>query len=347
MPQLDEIGLKAQLRAGKFFRLYFIFGEESYLKQYYAGLIARKCVAPGMEGFNLKKLDASRGAGLDEVYEAAQTLPAFGGYRCVQAKDFQLDALTQTEKKELKTFVSELPDTTVLIFWQDTVEVDLKRNAKYRALAELFRGCGAVLCFDRLDRASLCRLLMSGAANRGFALDWDTALYLSDKVGNDLYTLQNELDKLCNACREGVVTRERIDEVCVSSLEASVFDLSRALLRGDGGRAFAVLEKLLADREKPELILGTLIAAYVDMYRAVVAREAGEKCDYPAKFFNYRGREFRLRYALRDAKGLSSEKICTALDRLNEADRRLKTRVTDERTILEKLLAELLTVDKL
>ena len=42
--------------------------------------------------------------------------------------------------------------------------------------------------------------------------------------------------------------------MCVKSLEASVFDLSRAVTKNDGKKAFSVLHKLFAEKEKPELI---------------------------------------------------------------------------------------------
>lgn len=69
--------------------------------------------------------------------------------------------------------------------------------------------------------------------------------------------------------------------MCVKSLEASVFDLSRAVTKNDGKKAFSVLHKLFAEKEKPELILGTMIMAFVDMYRAKVAVSSGEKANLP------------------------------------------------------------------
>ncbi len=62
MPSLDTKQLKAQLKEEKFERSYLIYGEEDYLKHYYWELIASKCVASGMEGFNLKRFDYSQGS---------------------------------------------------------------------------------------------------------------------------------------------------------------------------------------------------------------------------------------------------------------------------------------------
>ena len=49
-----------------------------------------------------------------------------------------------------------------------------------------------------------------------------------------------------------------------------------------------------------------------------------------------------LRNASYDSRNISIKTLRKNLDSLNEADRKLKIRVTDEKIILEKLLVELL-----
>ena len=139
MPSLDTKQLKAQLKEEKFERSYLIYGEEDYLKHYYSELIASKCVTSGMEGFNLKRFDYSQGSTFEEVRAASETLPAFGGYACVVAKDYPLDSIYSSDKSAFESFLKELPDSTVVIFLQDTVSVDAKRSAKYKSIIAQFQ----------------------------------------------------------------------------------------------------------------------------------------------------------------------------------------------------------------
>ena len=53
MPAIEEAQLKQQIKSGDFPRVCLLYGSEGYLKQYYADLLPKKCVTPGMEGFNL------------------------------------------------------------------------------------------------------------------------------------------------------------------------------------------------------------------------------------------------------------------------------------------------------
>ena len=341
MPELHESELKQQLKSGEFSHAYLLYGTEGYLKQFYAERIAKKCVTPGMEGFNYKKFDAGDGVGLSEILEAAETLPAFGGSMCILVRDFPLDSLSEPDKKQFTAFMEDLPESLVLIFWEDTLEINPKKNAKWRSVITLFNKYGVSVALDRLDTASLCKLLQSGAKKRGCELTRSEAELLLQTVGNDLNLLLGELEKLCNYKQSGEIQKADIEAVATKSLEANVFDLSKALVAGNCARALALLQKLLSEKERPEMILGTLISAYVDMYRVKLALVAGEKAEYPAQFFNYKGREFRLRNAARDANTLSVEELRRCLDLLGTADRALKSGTSDEKTVLERLLVQL------
>ncbi|MEG0546230.1 MAG: DNA polymerase III subunit delta [Oscillospiraceae bacterium] len=343
MPAMDERELKKSITSKNFKNAYLIYGEEAYLKQYYSNLLAQKCVNQGMEGFNLKKLQGDTTT-IDEILSTGETLPTFSDYLCVLVNDFPLDTLTPTEKEDFECFIKDIPETTIMIFWQGSAEINLKKNAKWRGLVELFNKYGASICFDKLDKNSLSKVLISGATKRKCEIDKVAAFYLIDMVGDDLNILQSEMDKLCNYKSEGNITKSDIDTVCTKSLEATVFDLSKMIVAGNISKAFSILNMLLSQKEKPELILGALISAYVDMYRVKLSLAAGEKLDYCTNFFNYRNIEFRLRNAARDAKNLTIQQLRKSLDELNKADKQIKTRVIEEKTIIEKLIIELVRI---
>ncbi len=341
MPELHEAELKQQLKSGDFARVYLLYGSEGYLKQHYAALIPKKCVTPGMEGFNYKKLEYGDGATVSALLEAAETLPAFGGHMCIVARDFPLDALSAEDKSSLDAFLQDIPESTVLVFWQDTVEVNGRKNAKWRNVIAQINKAGAAVLLDPPNRSTLCRLLMSGAQKRGCTLARPEAEFLTETVGSDLNLLLGELEKLCNFKQSGEITRADIEAVATKSLEANIFDLSKALVSGNCARALLLLQKLLSEKEKPEMILGTLIGAYVDMYRVKLAMTAGESAEYPASLFNYKGKEFRLRNAARDAGKLGVPELRMCLDLLNAADMELKSGVSESKTVLERLLVQL------
>lgn len=340
MPELHETEWKQMLKNGDFPRVCLLYGSEGYLKQHYADTVPKKCVTPGMEGFNFKKFDFGDGATVSQVLDAAQTLPAFGGKMCVVVRDCPLDALSGDDKAQMDEFLADVPDSTLLLFWQDTVEVNPKKSAKWRSVLSTVNKIGVSVPLDKLDRTALCKLLQSGAKKRGCSLERTEAAYLAEIVGNDLNLLLGELEKLCNY-KTGEITRADIDAVATKSLEANIFDLSKALTAGNCARALEILHKLFAAKEKPEMILGTLVGAYVDMYRVKLSLNGGERAEYPAQFFNYKGKEFRLRNAARDAAKMDIRQLRGCLDMLSAADTALKSGVADPKITLERLLVQL------
>lgn len=65
----------------------------------------------------------------------------------------------------------------------------------------------------------------------------------------------------------------------------------------------------------------------------------GKAGGYPDGGFQYRGKEFRLRNAARDASRLSIDVLRRSLDTLAQADLRLKSSRTDKRVVLEQTAA--------
>ena len=90
-------------------------------------------------------------------------------------------------------------------------------------------------------------------------------------------------------------------------------------------------------------VLGVLSTAYADLYRAKVAVAGGTEAGaLAADFKSYKGKEFRLRNAARDAARLSVPALRDSLEILAGADRRLKTGRADERVLLEQTVARLI-----
>lgn len=338
---LTETELKKQLGNG-LARLYFLYGEESYLTAHYAALIAEKAVGgDDMGGFNLQKFDG-QAVSFDAIEEAAEALPLMAERKCVAVCDYDVAANGATQER-LLALAADPPEDCVLIFWQDAVQPDLKKNAKWKAFAAAAEKSGVCVCFPRKTTGDIVKLLCSGAARRGNRLQPETARLLVEQCGDDLRLLLGELDKLCALAGEsGEITREQVETAATKNLEASVFDLSKAILQGNYARAYTILHTLLSQKEEPVSILAVLSNAYADLYRAKAAANAGVQAESLAADFGCRGREFRLRNAARDCARLSLAALRESLEVLAQADGLLKSSRTDKRVVLEQTVARLI-----
>jgi DNA polymerase-3 subunit delta len=346
MAQFNEESLKKQIKSGEFSRLYIIYGNEGYLKQFYANAICSKAVDKDFEDFNLKKLDG-KDTNLNEIYDCISAFPMMSEYTCTIVKDFPLNSFIGDRAKvdsEFENVISDIPESSILVFWMDTMEVD-EKDKKWAKVLKIFDETGVCAKIDKRTRAALEKLLVSSAAKKGCALARENAYYIIDLVGEDMSTLQNELNKVCAYVNEGEIERSHIDKTVIVSVEAKIFQLSRMVVRGEADNAYENLANLFKLREEPIIILSVLSKSFVDMYRVKAAKEAGVSNAKMADEFPgnvYKNKLFTLDNAAADVKNYSITQLKNALDILADADRRLKSTSEDSRTVLEEVILRLL-----
>ena len=155
--------------------------------------------------------------------------------------------------------------------------------------------------------------------------------------------LIQELAKVC-AYEQGEITKAHIDAVATKTLDAKVYALSRALLQHDFDKAYAVLDTLVQMRVEPYYILGALNGAYIDLYRAKTAMTCSGSIQPVLSAYSYKGREFALQNAARDASRLSVPQLRKSLETLLDADRKLKSTGESGTLVIEQLLVQLLLI---
>lgn len=343
MPIIDEKELKKQIKDKQFFSLYFICGDESYLKKFYAGRIPEKAVSDSMRDFNEKRFEG-KNIDFDELSEAVEAFPMMSDRRCVTVKDLPIDELSQTDKDKLMSVISDIPPTTTVVIWMDRIEVLPKKSAKWKKFIGEIESFAQIIFLDKKGSGDLVKLVMSGAQKRGCTISPEIASYLISIVGDDMTNLLSELEKLCAFRPNSVIAKADVDAVAVKTVEAVVFDLTKAMISGDAGRSFTILSELLRQKTEPLMILGVLISSYVDMYRVKVVTAANGRPEDAAKIFNYKGKEFRLRNAARDGKNMSLSQVRRCLDILAQCDSDLKGSGLDSRILLEKCITQLMLV---
>ncbi len=341
MAKIGETQLKAQIKSGEYENAYLIYGEESYLKDFYVNLMRKKIVEPAFETFNFHQYEG-KDSSLDDILKDAQMLPMMGGYNFVLVRDYQLEK-NKNDIKQIEEYLSDAPDTTVIVFLYNAVSPDVK-SASFKKIISAFDKAGAVVNLEKRSESDIVKLLVSGAKKRGSSISSSNASYLISVSGNDMTVLLNELDKLSNFAGGGEITKEIIDNMATKCLQARVYDLSKAVVSGNSDNAYMSLNSLFSMKEDPILMTAVIGGVYVDMYRVKCAKTAGYSFDDVAKHYNYKGREFALRNASRDCAALTEMQLRQSLDEIIETDVKLKSTATDKKLLVEELIAKLLLI---
>lgn len=345
---MTEKELKTHLKSGELSPVYFLYGEEPYLVAHYAAQIAQAAVpSDDMAAFNRHVFDGTA-LSVDALEAAAEALPLMGEHTCVWVKDLDMGAANVSLSDRIKKLVATVEEPCVLLFSVTALTPDMKKNAKWKAFLKEVDKRGVSVGFEHRSVSETAAMLCRGAQKRGCTLTTAVASKMVEQCGNDLFLLLNELDKLCAVVGEGgEITAAVVEQAAVRQLDASVYELSKALLQKRYDAAYDCIMRLFACNEEPIRILAVLSETYVDLYRAKLAAIAGIQATALSDVFAYRGREFRLRNAARDCRALSLTALRDSLEQLSVADTRMKTNSASmHRLILEETVARLILIAK-
>lgn len=348
MAKISETELKNQIKTGEFSNAYLIYGEESFLKSHYVYLLKNKLVEPAFEDFNFHSY-SGKDTTLDEILKDAEMLPMMSSFNFVLVCDYPFDK-SESDVKLLQEFLNDVPETTILVFWYDSLDFPLKNKdgkvlSKSNKIENAFTKAGSAVELKPRTEAELVKMLVSGFKKRGALISPNHAKYLISLAGTDIQTLQNETEKIAHFVKGAEVTREVIDRLATKSLQARVNDLSKAIVAGDYDKAYSVLNTLFILETKAEYLLGTISKSYVDMYRVKCAKAAGKPANDIKNYFSYPFDSY-INNAVRDSAGLSVKQLRKSLDVLMEADNALKSTSADKKLIFEEAMVKLLLISK-
>ena len=232
-----------------------------------------------------------------------------------------------------------------MVLWFDTVEIDEKKSSRFKGLVSACESVGGLAVrLDHRTAGDLTRMLCAAAARRGCKMETSTARYLIETCSADYNILKNEIDKLTAFAAGKLITKEMIDEVCVRSVEASIYNISRELAGKNLGRSINLLDELLFLKADPIYILSILANAFIEMYIAKTASSAGVRPATAAADFGYKGREFVITRAADNARKLDERVLGLCLAEIRDADKVLKSTSVDERIVLEEMMVKLVYI---
>lgn len=342
MPELSRKDLKQRLSKKQFDNLYLIYGDEKMYVEIDTDNLVTKLMGKNPSEFNYHSFKAP--FSLDDIAVAVQVAPFTSEYNCVKISDMDVNALKKEELEQLSEILKNIPDTTVVIFTMPTLTQDMKKpGAGFSKIRNYIKKNGIVTFDGNESDISLASQIVRWADKRGIKIEQADAYKLQEYVGDDLYTIKNELDKLCSYVGdEGQITGEDIEKLVSKRLEANIFALADEIIAEHSDKAFTILDILFYQKAEPDSIAFVLSRAYTDFYRARIASESGEPMKEIAAEFNYGKRAFVLTKAVQKTRKMPTSALRDSIDAITEIIADFHSITVNKRVALEKLVAELL-----
>lgn len=322
----------------------FFYGREGFLSQWAVGELVKKYVNPAVLAMEYSPLDGKT-ATLDEIKNCCETLPMMSSKKVVLVADFPPLAGERTktfgegEEKELAEYISDLPETTLLLFTSETAD---RRKKLFKTIAEKGRAYHfCELPEKQLENFIVKRLKAAGKTARPAAVSAfirETGYYDKD-TDYTLYNLENDIKKAVSHSTTEEVTAEDFGATVAGNIDTNVFAMLDAVSKDQKEEAFLMLHNILDSGENTYKLLALLCSQFELMLSAKEMREEGLPFSAIQKQLNVH--EFRIKKALQFSQGYSVQKLRRVLRGAYEVDKNIKTGLLEQRLALEMFVAEI------
>lgn len=255
-----------QIEQASFSPVYLLTGEEPFFIHQILSRFRERVLDEASRDFNY---DQFQGEGLDPAQAAmiAKTFPVFSPRRLVIIQN------ADQIKDERELFLNYLDtpcESTVMIF------VAAKPDLRKKLFAALKKKGTTIHCPPLADQALTSWIAQEGR-KRGIDLSEEATWCFKEHLGNDLFLIQQELDKLALHLTESKkVTLEMVQQVIAGGRSHSIFELIRVLGEKNLQKSLALLSSLVAEGEHPLFILTMLTRQWRLMAVAREGLDAGK-----------------------------------------------------------------------
>ncbi|HJA24904.1 MAG TPA: DNA polymerase III subunit delta [Candidatus Fournierella merdigallinarum] len=262
---------------------------------------------------------------VESLVMAAGTISFFGTRRVVYLPGMQPSAYGEKDFGELCDLLTSAENSVFVLYSVFPMERDkLKLGKLGKKLVAVCEKAGYAAQLEHPGPQQMRAILRQRAGQLNTTLSENAAAAILERCGQDLFLLENEVDKLAAASGYTEITPALVVEMGTRDLEADVFDMVRCVTSKNAARACEILGVLLRLKTDPPSIAAALASSFVDMYRMKAAQAA--KIDYMQvhKDFGYTGKPARLQISGRTAARYTSAQLAACLDILAELDEDLK-----------------------
>ena len=324
--------------------LHVFFGKDSFsLRERLDEL--RSSLDDGMLASSTVVLDGRR-TSLAEVTAACDTVPFLAAHRLVIVEGLLARLAGAGRGRRggrgpsaetaawlpLADYVDRMPPSTDLVLIDGEVQGE-------NPLRDALRGKGEVRDFRPLAQRAVPDWVRSRARSLGLTLTPGAVRLLADFVGNDLWALAGELEKLSVYAGGRAVGEEEVRALVTAVRETSVFPLVDAIVEGRPAAAVRLLRQVLRQESGVPYVLAMIQRQLRHLAIAREMMDAGASGRRIGEVL--RLRDFALDRLLGQAPRYPPQRLRAAFRRLLEADLQIKRGIYHDELALELLVHDL------
>ena len=333
--------------------LHVFFGEDSFSLRQRLNELRSSLDDDGMLASNTIVLDGRR-TSLAEITAACDTVPFLAAHRLVIVEGLLARLAGAGRGRRAQTggrpaggagpsadtvawlpladYVDGMPPSSHLVL----VDGEVKGG---NPLLDVLKGKGDVREFRPLVQRAVPGWIQSRARSLGLTVTPGAVRLLADFVGNDLWILAGELEKLSVYAGGRTADEEDVRALVAAVRETSVFPLVDAIVEGRPAVAVRLLRQMFQQQSSASYILVMIQRQLRHLALAGEMVEAGASSRRIGE--TLRLRDFALDRLLEQAPRYPPQRLQAAFRRLLEADLQIKRGIYDDELSLELLVHDL------
>ena len=272
MYQLDK-----EIQLNRFHRFQLLCGEEYFLIRAYRQALVGKLSA-GEDDMNCLTM-FGEDANMEDMADFGMLSPFMAERRLIVVIDsgwFSQGGDRESVKSgrdRLIELMGNLPETTYIIFAERKIN---KKNARYSFFSGKLKSDSEEITakdilvteFNKLSGNDLIKWIAGYAAHYDTKITKKAAHILPERLGNDMFVLSQELDKLIGYCAGRKQIREGdIEAITGGVVSTRVYEMVDAVSAGDSDRALKLYQNLIYNKESVDEIMRSLGRQFDTLYR--------------------------------------------------------------------------------
>lgn len=301
--------LLQEIKDGNSKQAYLFYGEEEYLKRQYRDKFLQALADPE-DTMNFHRFEGNK-IDVQEVISLADTLPFFADYRTILIVD---SGWFKSSCEEMAEYLKHPSETVRFLFAEKEID---KRGKMYKTINK----GGLDIEFKEMVKPSVHRWMSGLATKEGKKMDAGAMELLTQRVGLDMGTLHNEMEKLFGYTNgRNQITEADVEALTARSLEDRVFEMVEAIVGKQQKKALRLYYDLLALQKRPNDVLYLLTRQFNQMMQARELKEKGYDRNGIAKRMKLPANQTFLadkyprqaaKYAMNELKGIVAECVET------------------------------------
>ena len=230
-------------------------------------------------------------------------------------------------------YVGQMPSSTILVLVDEEVSAG-------NPLLELLKPGAEIRHFQPPYRRALPDWIRRRAADNGLKLTPRAIQLLADLVGNDLWILASEIDKLAAYANGRSLDEPDLRSLVSAAREVNVFAVVDAIVGGRAALATKLLRQVVAQGADSSYVFAMILRQYRNLVLAREQLDAGVRSSEIASRLNIRS-EFAMERLLQQAERCDWPRLTAAYRRLLAADAAIKRGIYSEELSLTLLVQDL------